>query len=85
MAKQEPVKVRGFVEKAERDGFLVTLEGMAGEPIHCKPAGKLRKHNIFIVVGDYVEVELSPYDMNRGRISYRFRERPEDYKDENGR
>lgn len=82
MAKQEPVTVRGFVEKAERGGFKVSLEGMDGDPIYCEPAGKLRKHKIFIVVGDYVEVELSPYDMQRGRISYRFRNRPEDYKDE---
>jgi len=41
--------------------------------ILCTISGKIRKNNINIYVGDKVQVEMSPYDLNKGRITYRFK------------
>ena len=51
--------------------FRVKLEG--GHDILATISGKMRKHYIRILPGDKVKVELSPYDLNRGRITYRHR------------
>ena len=50
--------------------FRVKLEE-SGHVIICYLGGKLRQHNIKILMGDRVEVEMSPYDMSRGRVIYR--------------
>jgi translation initiation factor IF-1 len=49
--------------------FRVTLEN--NHPIIATISGRLRKNNIRILAGDGVEIEMSPYDLNRGRIVYR--------------
>jgi translation initiation factor IF-1 len=49
--------------------FRVELDN--GHKIIAYPRGKMRKHFIRIIAGDKVTVELSPYDLNRGRITYR--------------
>lgn len=49
--------------------FKVILEN--GHEINCTISGKIRKNNIRILLGDKVKVEMSPYDLNNGRISYR--------------
>ena len=49
--------------------FRVTLEN--DHKILATISGKLRQHNIRILAGDSVEIEMSPYDLNRGRIVYR--------------
>lgn len=62
--------VKGKVEEAlPSTTFRVMLEN--GQSILCHLAGKLRMHRIRLTPGDEVEVELSPYDLTKGRIVYR--------------
>jgi len=49
--------------------FLIQLEN--GHEIHAHISGKMRKNSIKILLGDHVTVEMSPYDMEKGRITYR--------------
>lgn len=70
MAKQEGITVLAKVEKAKPNAtFDVILEN--GHRIEAHISGKIRKNFIKIIPGDDVEVELSPYDLHRGRITFR--------------
>jgi translation initiation factor IF-1 len=70
MAKEEPIKVQGkVVETLPNAMFKVELEN--GHQILAHISGKMRMHFIKILPGDTVNVELSPYDLSRGRITYR--------------
>lgn len=72
MAKEEGIEVQGtIVEKHPGGIFDVKLDDE--HIVLARIAGKLRKHRIRILTGDRVTVELSPYDLTRGRITYRFR------------
>lgn len=72
MAKEEAIEVNGkVVEALANTQFRVELEN--GHQVLAHVAGKMRKHFIRIVPGDRVTVEVSPYDLNRGRIVYRER------------
>ena len=69
MAK-ECIKAEGTVkELLPNTEFLVTLEN--GYEVRAHISGKMRLHFIRILPGDQVTVELSPYDLSKGRISYR--------------
>jgi translation initiation factor IF-1 len=71
--KEEKVEVNGEVIEALRSGnYRVALEG-GGHQVLAYTSGKMRKFRIRIVVGDQVRVELSPYDLTRGRIVFRQR------------
>lgn len=71
MAK-ECIKVEGTVkELLPNTQFLVTLEN--GHEVVAHISGKMRLHFIRILPGDQVTVEMSPYDLTKGRISYRKR------------
>ncbi len=71
--KEEKVEVAGEVVEALRSGtYRVALDG-GGHQVLAYMSGKMRKFRIRIVVGDQVRVELSPYDLSRGRIVYRER------------
>jgi translation initiation factor IF-1 len=71
-AKEEKIEVEGeVVESLPSTMFRVQLEG--GHAVLATISGKMRKHYIRILPGDKVKVELSPYDLNRGRITYRHR------------
>jgi translation initiation factor IF-1 len=71
--KEEKVEVNGEVIEALRSGnYRVVVEGGRHEVL-AYTAGKMRKFRIRIVVGDQVRVELSPYDLTRGRIVFRQR------------
>jgi translation initiation factor IF-1 len=70
MAKDEPIKVEGTVlETLPNAMFRVELEN--GHKVLAHISGKMRMHFIKILPGDMVTVELSPYDLSRGRITYR--------------
>ncbi|HPA15921.1 MAG TPA: translation initiation factor IF-1 [Desulfobacterales bacterium] len=70
MAKEEPIKVQGkVVETLPNAMFKVELENKHQVLAHI--SGKMRMHFIKILPGDIVTVELSPYDLSRGRIVYR--------------
>lgn len=72
MAKKETIEVEGtVVEPLPSAMFRVELAN--GHLVLAHASGKMRMHFIKIVRGDRVLVELSPYDLGRGRITYRFR------------
>ncbi|MDQ7010181.1 MAG: translation initiation factor IF-1 [Mariprofundaceae bacterium] len=70
MAKEDIIEMSGeVVEKLPNAMFKVRLEN--GHEVLCTISGKMRKYYIRILPGDTVTVEVSPYDLSRGRISYR--------------
>ena len=72
MSKQEIITTEGTVLKALSNGnFAVELDN--GHTLTCHINGNMRKNYIRIIPGDRVEVELSPYDLTKGRIAYRKR------------
>ncbi len=72
MAKQEAIKVDGTItETLPNATFRVKLEN--GHIILAHISGKMRMHFIKILPGDKVAVEMSPYDLSRGRITYRYK------------
>jgi translation initiation factor IF-1 len=72
MAKEENIEVQGTIlETLPNAMFRVELEN--GQIILAYVSGKMRMHFIKILPGDKVTIELSPYDLTRGRITYRFK------------
>ncbi len=72
MPKEEAIKVDGtIVETLPNASFKVELEN--GHQVLAHISGKMRMHFIKILPGDKVTVELSPYDLSRGRITYRYK------------
>ena len=70
--KEEKIEVEGeIVEALPSTMFRVKVDG--GHEVLAKISGKMRKHYIRILPGDKVKVELSPYDLSRGRITFRHR------------
>jgi len=72
MAKKEAIEVEGVVRKPLPNAMF-RVELANGHEVLAHISGKMRLHYIKIVPGDRVLVELSPYDLARGRITYRFR------------
>lgn len=72
MSKQDVIEMEGTIEEALPNAmFRVELEN--GHKVLAHISGKMRKHFIKILPGDKVKVELSPYDLTRGRITYRLK------------
>lgn len=72
MSKKEKIEVEGTVIEPLPNGmFRVELPN--GHQVLAHASGKMRKHFIRVVRGDRVLVELSPYDLSRGRITYRLK------------
>ncbi|MBU1062284.1 MAG: translation initiation factor IF-1 [Candidatus Omnitrophica bacterium] len=72
MPKEEAITVEGTIMDVMSNArFRVELEN--GHKILAHPSGKMRRYFIRILVGDKVNVELSPYDLGKGRIVYRHR------------
>ncbi|MCK5520863.1 MAG: translation initiation factor IF-1 [Candidatus Marinimicrobia bacterium] len=72
MAKQSAIKVDGTIkETLPNASFKVELEN--GHEVLAHISGKMRMHFIKILPGDKVTLELSPYDLSRGRIIYRYK------------
>ncbi len=72
MSKEEAIEVEGVVAEALPNAmFRVELEN--GHKVLAHVSGKMRMHFIRILPGDAVKVELSPYDLTRGRITFRVR------------
>ncbi|HAV21303.1 MAG: translation initiation factor IF-1 [Bacillota bacterium] len=72
MGKKDAIEVEGTVIEALPNAmFRVELEN--GHRVLAHVSGKMRMHFIRILPGDRVTVELSPYDLSRGRITYRFK------------
>ncbi len=72
MGKEGKIEVEGVVVEALPDTqFKVRLDN--GQEILAYLSGRMRKHYIRILLGDRVRVEMSPYDLTRGRIVYRYK------------
>lgn len=72
MSKEDAIELEGIVvEPLPNAMFKVELEN--GHVVLAHISGKMRMHYIRILPGDKVTVELSPYDLSRGRITYRFK------------
>lgn len=72
MAKQDAIEQDGtIVEALSNAMFRVELEN--GVPIIAHISGKMRMHYIKILPGDKVKVEMSPYDLSKGRIVFRYK------------
>jgi translation initiation factor IF-1 len=70
MAKEELIEMHGLVEEVLPDSrFRVTLDN--GHKLVAYTSGKMRKNHIRILAGDQVSLELSPYDLSKGRITFR--------------
>ena len=70
--KEQKIELDGEVVEALRNGyFRIALDG--GHETLGYTAGKMRRYRIRIFPGDRVKIELSPYDLNRGRIVYRYK------------
>lgn len=72
MSKEDAIEVEAVVtDPLPNAMFKVELEN--GHEVLAHVSGKMRKHFIRILPGDRVRIELSPYDLDRGRITYRLR------------
>ena len=72
MAKKEAIEVEGMVQQAlPNANFRVELAN--GHEVLAHISGRIRRNYIRVLPGDRVVVELSPYDLTRGRITYRFK------------
>ena len=75
MAKEEMIEMEGTVEEVlPNTQFRVRLTN--GADVLAYAGGKIRRHYIRIIAGDRVTLELSPYDMTRGRINFRHLDKP---------
>lgn len=72
MAKEELIEFTGVITEVLPNAmFRVRLDN--GHEIIAHSAGKVRKNRIRILVGDKVQVEMTPYDLSKGRITYRYK------------
>jgi translation initiation factor IF-1 len=70
MAKEQVLEMNGIVTDVMPDArYRVTLDN--GHDLIAYSAGKMRKHHIRIIAGDKVSLEISPYDLSKGRITFR--------------
>jgi translation initiation factor IF-1 len=70
LSKEELIEMRGKVEEVLPDSrYRVLLDN--GHKLVAYTAGKMRKHHIRILAGDNVSLEMSPYDLSKGRITFR--------------
>jgi translation initiation factor IF-1 len=75
MSKEELIELGGVVsEVLPQTRFRVTLEN--GVEVTAYASGKMRKHRIRILAGDHVTLEMSPYDLSKGRINFRHKDGP---------
>ena len=70
MSKEEPIGLTGTVTQV-LPGTMFRVALPNGHEVLAHISGKMRKHFIRISVGDKVQVELTPYDLNKGRITFR--------------
>jgi translation initiation factor IF-1 len=71
MAKDDLIEMTGVVDEVLPGSmYRVKLDGVEN-PIVCYTGGKLKQHKIKIILGDRVKVEVSVYDLTKGRVTYR--------------
>jgi len=73
MAKEDTIEMIGVVDEVMRNAvFRVTLDNGVAITAHC--SGKMRQRRIRVLTGDRVTVEMSPYDLTKGRINFRHKD-----------
>lgn len=78
MAKEELIKMEGIVDEILPDcRFRVTLNN--GHQLIAYTSGKMKKNHIRILAGDKISLEVSPYDLNKGRITFRHIEKQQPF------
>lgn len=76
MAKEELLEFNGLImELLPNAMFRVQLEN--GHEVLGHTSGRMRKNRIRVLVGDWVKVEMTPYDLTKGRVIHRFKKKPE--------
>ena len=73
MAKDDLIPAEGTIIDKQPNAFFKVQLDNSNHVVLAVISGKMRKHRIRILVGDRVSVEMSPYDLTRGRITYRYR------------
>lgn len=73
MAKEEAIETKGIVEEKLPNAMFRVKIVDSDHVVLAHVSGKIRKHFVRILPGDEVQLELSPYDLTRGRITYRFK------------
>ncbi len=71
--KEQAIELKGTIVEISHSKFKVELEN--GHVINATLSGKLRKFSIKVLIGDIVTVEVSPYDLTNGRITFRHNEK----------
>ena len=73
MAKEQPIIIDGVIKETLPSAMFRVEEEIGGKPqeVLAHVSGKMRMHFIKILPGDVVTLEISPYDLSRGRITYR--------------
>lgn len=71
MAKDDILELTGSVEEVLPGNMFRVRIAQSSKPILCYMGGKLKQHKIRIILGDSVKIEVSPYDLSKGRITYR--------------
>ena len=72
MAKEEPIQLEGIISQV-MPGTMFKVKLPNGHEVLAHISGKMRKHYIRILTGDKVKVEMTPYDLTKGRITFRER------------
>ena len=73
-AERDALEFTGVVREVRRGCYVVdVVAGALRREVQCSLGGKLREHHIRVIPGDEVTIEVSPYDLSRGRISFRGR------------
>jgi translation initiation factor IF-1 len=71
MAKDDIIELVGQVEEVLPGNMFRVKIDQVPNPILCYMGGKLKQHKIRIILGDKVKLEVSPYDLTKGRVTYR--------------
>jgi translation initiation factor IF-1 len=73
MSSKDAIPAEGTVVDKLPDSFFRVRLNESEHEVLALPSGKMRKHSIRILLGDRVSIEMSPYDLTKGRITYRHR------------
>jgi translation initiation factor IF-1 len=71
MAKDDIIELTGEVEEVLPGNMFRVKVANVPNPLLCYMGGKLKQHKIRIILGDNVKIEVSPYDLTKGRVTYR--------------
>jgi len=75
LSNNDMILVEGVIKEAHKGGLFTVEYNIGGNKnlLLARPAGKMKKFGIKLALGDRVEVEISPYDLTKGRIKYRMK------------